>query len=117
MSDDVRMPFFDVDPAVPHRLIGKIAVFRNAKRIDLSASAIVFGSAMMCVRIGKNDVDAARTDTLSGAGTSFPIVEPADYVLDCVRILIAVIFGRALAAVERPVTVFVKSRREFIPIL
>src|SRR5688500_16551073 len=70
----------------------------------------------MCIRVGENDVNSARANAASGAGTCFPVVVPADDVLDGVRILISVIGTGVGIAVERAVAVFVKWRRKLVPV-
>jgi len=47
MADDVRARALNVDPAVPHHLVGEKSVFRQAKRVNLARAAIIFRAAMM----------------------------------------------------------------------
>src|SRR5688572_628073 len=112
----MRSRVFDVDPSVPHNLVSVEAVLRDPHRVDLAAAAVIFGAAIVRVRVGEDDVDAAGTDAAAGAGAGFPVIEPAPDILDGVAILIAVVVVRRSVAVERAVAVLVIWRRELVPI-
>ena len=116
MPDDVRARPLDINPSVPHHLICEVAIFGQAHRIYFAASSIILSSAMMCVRVGKDDVDAARVHAHAGAGPLAPIVIPAYDIFDRVRVLITVIDAGSLALIQRPGAVFVERRRVFVPI-
>src|SRR5947209_17300784 len=116
MTNDMRARPFDINPAVPHHLVRKVTVFRKTHSIHLAAATIVLSAAMMRVRVGEDDVDAARVDALTSARPLVPVVVPAHHIFYGVRILIAIIDARILPVVERTFAIFVKGRRELVPV-
>ena len=114
VADDVRARSLDIDPAVPHHLVGEEAVLREPHRVDLAAAAVVLRAAMVGVGVGEDDVDAAGADARAGAGPLAPVVVPAHDVLDRVRVLVAVVgagvLRRCAAGRRRPCGTAARTR-------
>jgi hypothetical protein len=90
----------DVDPAVPHHLVGEEAVLGQAHGVDLAAAAVVVVAAEVGVAVREDDVDPARADAVAAARPLAPVVVPAAHVLGRVAVLVAVVVG-AVALVQR----------------
>ena len=91
---DVDAVLLDVHPAVPHHLVGEIAVLRDTERIDHAAAAVVLYASEVGVGIGEDDLCAAGADAPAGAGPLAIIVIPAPDVLDHELVLIVVVRRR-----------------------
>src|SRR6188508_2788555 len=98
----------DVDPAVPHHLMRKEAVFRNPHRIYFATTTIVFRAARVCIRVREDDVDTARADSSASTWTLTPVVVPACDVFDCVGVLVPVVSARILVPILWPDAIFMK---------
>src|SRR5882757_8257114 len=111
MSDYVDMRFFDVDPAIPHYLVGIEAVFGDAQGVYFATAAVVLRPPIMRIRLRENDIYPAAADASAGAGAFAPIVVPAGYVFDGMGVLVTIIDPGVLSFIERAITVLVKGRR------
>ncbi len=96
MAEDVGAGVLDVDPAVPHDLMGEVAVFGDAHGVDFAGTAVVVVAAIVGVGVGEDDVDAAGADAGAGAGALVPVVVPALDVFDGVGVLVSVVEGRVV---------------------
>ena len=115
VADDMGARFFDIDPAVPHDLVGVVTVLRNSHGIDFAAAAIVLRAAVVGITVRENDVDAAGGDAGAGARTLAPVVEPAFHVLDRLGIRVAVIRTCVLAFVQWPLAFLVVGNCQLVP--
>jgi hypothetical protein len=107
----------DIDPAIPHDLVGKVAVLWNAHGVDFAAAAVVLRAAMMGICVREHDIHPAAVDAAPGARTFSVIVVPAQHVFDGVGILVAVVGAGVLAFVQGTVAIPVERRRKIVPVL
>src|SRR6185503_7559232 len=98
-------------------LVGEEAVLREAQGVHFAAAAVVLRAAVVGVRVGEDDVQAARANAAAGAGALAPVVVPAAHVLDGVGVLVAVVLEGGGGAIGRAVAILVERGREVVPVL
>ena len=112
MADNVDTQTLDIDPSIPHDLVGKVCVLGKAHGVHSAAAAVVVVAAVVSIGVGEDDLRSARVDTRPGARARRPIVVPAAHILNCQRILIAVIVRRI--HVERRRIIVPEQPRAFV---
>src|SRR5687768_4310590 len=116
MTDDVRPRLLNIYPSIPHHLMSVKAIFRNSHRVHFPAASVILCAARVTVCVREDYVDATGINSSSGARSLAPVVVPANDILYCVRILVAIVRTRILVTIKWSITVFMKRWRKLVPV-
>src|SRR5690349_15172880 len=116
MANNMQMMFFRVHPPIPHYLVGIKVLFYNSQCIYLTATTIIFFTAMMRVGFGPANVYTTPAHTFTRACPFVPELKPTLYIFNSLAFHVSVIFLCRLSIMQRPVAVFVIRWCVVVPI-
>ena len=97
--------------------MGIESILGDAHGIHNTAGAVVRLAAMVGIRIGEDNLHAARGHTCASAWTFTPIVVPTAHHLDGELVHIVVVLRGGLATIERAVAFLVVGVAPLVPVL
>src|SRR5947209_2246088 len=91
MTKDVQVLFFGIYPAIPNNLVCIKVLLLDSQRIHLSASAVIFCTAVVRVCFGPTNVDTTRANAFACAWPLVPELGPAFYIFHGMAFHVAVV--------------------------
>ena len=113
---DIGGIFFWRYPAIPHYLMSKEGILRNAHRIGHTARTVVGLTTMMGVGIREDDLGTAIAYSFASARTLLPVFEPALYHACCKGIHVVIVFEGRLATIQWSVAFLMVRIALLIPV-
>ena len=117
MAYDMASMLFDVDPSVPHHLMGIVAVLGQAHGIGDATGSVVRLAAEVSVRVREDNLHAPGAHTSAATGAHPPVVVPTAYMFYGHTILVVVVVTGILATIKGPLAFGVVGIALGIPIL